>query len=74
MFVEIGVLEHLGTSLCRIARALGKSEELPAIPHLNTSKRKKGISPEAAARFRQENALVYKVYDYTMKRIEDIAT
>ena len=72
MFVEVGVLDHLEESICRIAVALGKSEVIPAIPHLNKSKRHQGLSEEAVARFKEENALAYKVYNYVLARFNPV--
>ena len=67
-FVEIGVVEHLDESLRRIAKAIGRDEVIPAIPHLNKSQRHQGLSEEAVARFNEENALAYKVYNYVLAR------
>lgn len=70
MFVEIGVIEHLEDSLRRIARALGKPDADIHVPHLNKSRRDQGISPEAEAEFRENNALTFKVYDYVRAKFE----
>ncbi|MDK3019095.1 hypothetical protein [Pseudodonghicola flavimaris] len=69
-FVEIGVMENLAASMERIARALGKTGQLPDLPHVNRSGRHPDISAEVAAAFRETYALDYKVYDHVRARYE----
>ena len=67
-YVEIGVVEHMDTSMQRIASKLGFAGRELTIPHLNVSERDQRVPYELRAEFAHERPLEFAIYDYALNR------
>ncbi|MEK6480089.1 hypothetical protein WJR50_21280 [Catalinimonas sp. 4WD22] len=64
-FVHIGIMEKLQESIDIIAAKLGKNSL--KISHENVSRRENWPSNAAIRKFKNNNGLAYKIYDYVIK-------
>jgi len=68
----IGIIEQYEESIRRLAELLGKKEV--SLPHINRSDRNEEInnlSPDIIEKFKQQNQLDYKIYEFCRKRFEN---
>ncbi|MCK5896395.1 MAG: hypothetical protein KAG20_06290 [Cocleimonas sp.] len=65
-FVEVGVTEHLDTSLQRIATALGQHYVKDSIERLNVAKRDQQVPYELKDGFIERHLLEFAIYDYVL--------
>jgi len=69
-FVEVGVMEHLGESMRRIAAALGRRFDAAALPHVNATPRPGPVDEDLRALYRERHPLEHAVYDEALRRFQ----
>jgi len=67
-FIEIGILEHLDESMQRIAKKLSFKYDSGSIPLLNTTNRDQRVPYEIKEEFRENNKLLYAIYEYVLSK------
>jgi hypothetical protein len=69
-FIEIGVMEHLGESLQRIAKALGRTFDIHELPRLNSNPEAAPEVGDLREEFIENNPLDFELYQYALERFE----
>jgi hypothetical protein len=67
-FIEIGITEHLRTSLRWIACKLGMSYDDTLLGHYNTTTRDQTIPSHIKDLFMEKNQLEFEVYNYALEK------
>lgn len=67
-FIEVGVTEHLGESLKRIATALGRSFEARELPRLNVNPEPSEDVSDLREQFIANHPLDFEIYQFALAR------